>query len=82
MECMDNARQLRELSPFPDFITKRVPYINGAVGVANKIIFIYEFAQSILAEAWEIILKQLDAFRGASEFTLSAQLTIRRIIDD
>jgi len=82
MESIDNARQLRELPPFPDFITKMVPYINGGVRAVNKIISIYEFDQPILAEVWEIILKQLDAFLYVSGFNLFAQLKIRRIIDD
>jgi hypothetical protein len=82
MESMENANQLRELSPFPDFITKRVLYINAGVRAVNKIISIYEFDQPILAEVWEIILKQLDAFLDVSGFNLFAQLKMRRIIDD
>lgn len=64
------ARKVVELPPLPDYITKRGPYIHEAA----KIMVIYEFDKAKIADAWEIIWKHLDAFRGIPGFTLSAPI--------
>ena len=70
----EQARKVIGLSPIPGYITKRGPYIKENGGAGDQIITIYEFDESKLSEAWEIISKQLDAFRGVPGFTLSAHL--------
>jgi|GEM_PF-1109329 len=68
------ARKLSELPPLPPYMTKRGPYIEGGEGTDNKIITIYEFDRSRLAEAWENIFKQSDVLRTIPGFSLSARI--------
>jgi hypothetical protein len=70
----DYASQIAELPPLPEYITKRGPYIDDAVGASNQTITIYEFDESKYPEAWKNIFKQLDAFHGIPGFTFSAQV--------
>ncbi len=70
----DYARQISELPPLPEYITKRGPYIDDAVGASNQTITIYEFDESKFPEGWKSIFKQLDVFHGIPGFTFSAQV--------
>lgn len=65
-------KKISELQPLPEYITKRGPFINNRVGDKNRIITIYDFDESRLAEAWGIISDQLDVFRDIPGFTFSA----------
>jgi hypothetical protein len=73
-DIRDYTRQVMDLPPLPEYITKRGPYIKEKGGAGNQIITIYEFDKSKLSEAWENISKQVDAVRGVSGFTLSAHV--------
>ena len=70
----DYAGEVSGPSSLPACITKRGPYIEDAAGAGSKIIIIYEFEKSKVAEVWETISKQLDIFRGIPGFALSAQI--------
>jgi hypothetical protein len=70
----DYGRQIAELPPLPEYISKRGPYIDDAVGASNQTITIYEFDESKFPEGWKNIFKQLDAFHGVPGFTFSAQI--------
>jgi hypothetical protein len=70
----DYAKEVSELSPLPAYIIKRGLYIKENAGAGSKIIVIYEFEKSKIVEVWEIISKQLDAFRGLPGFALSAHI--------
>jgi len=65
------ARKVVELPPLPEYISKRGPYIHEAA----KIMVVYEFDQTKIADAWEIIWKHLNAFRDIPGFTLSAPIS-------
>ena len=64
------ARRVVELPPLPEYITKRGPYIHDVV----KIMIVYEFDRSKIAEAWEIISQHLEAFVSIPGFTLHSPL--------
>ncbi len=68
--------KLSELPPLPGYITKRGPFIHDGVGGDERIITIYEFDKSRLADAWQIISDQLDAFQDIPGFTFSAHRAI------
>jgi hypothetical protein len=70
----DYATQIAELPPLPEYITKRGPYIDDAIGASNQTITVYEFDESKYPEAWKNIFKQLDAFHGIPGFSFSAQV--------
>jgi hypothetical protein len=64
--------KISELQPLPEYIIKRGPFIKNKVGDKIRIITIYDFDESRLAEAWEIISDQLDVFRDIPGFNFSA----------
>ena len=64
------ARKVIEVPPLPECITKRGPYIHDTV----KIMVVYEFDESKIAEAREIISKHLEAFQGIPGFTLHSHI--------
>ncbi len=70
----DYARRISELPPLPEYITKKGPYIDDAVGASNQTITICEFDESKFPEGWKSIFKQLDVFHGIPGFTFSAQV--------
>jgi hypothetical protein len=67
---------LSMLAPLPGYIIRRGPFIHDGVGEDDRIITIYEFDKSRLAEAWEIISDELDLFRGIPGFNFSAHRSI------
>jgi len=69
-----DARQVTELSPLPEFITIKGPFINKAEGAGNHIITLYEFEKTKFAEALQNISKHIDAFHGVPGFAFSAQV--------
>lgn len=70
----DYATQIAELPPLPEYITKRGPYIDDAVGASNQTVTIYEFDESKSPEGWKSIFEQLDVFHGVPGFSFSAQV--------
>ncbi len=70
-EC---APRVMEITPLPDYISKRGPYVGNGVGAANQIVIMYEFEKRKLPEAWKYIFKNLDAFHGIHGFAFSAYL--------
>ena len=64
--------KMSELPPLPGYITQRGPFSNNDVRDKNRIIIVYDFDESRLAEAWRIISDQLDVFRDIPGFTFSA----------
>jgi len=70
------AGRLSELPPLPQYITRRGPFIHKGVGGEDRIIIIFEFDKSRLAEAWENISNQLDTFHDIPGFTFSAHRSI------
>ena len=70
----DFARQFSELSPLPEYISKKGPYSNDKKGRAHKIILIYEVDGSRLVQAWGEILRQLGSLRRFPGFSLSAHI--------
>lgn len=66
------VRQLSQLPPLPEYITKNGPYVNNREGVAHQIIITYKFSKSKFAEARENISSQLRSLHGLPGFTLSA----------
>ena len=70
------AGKLSKLPPMPGYITRRGPFIHDDIGGDDRIIATYEFDKSKLAEAWEIISKQLDAFHDIPGFSASAHRSI------
>ena len=68
--------KLSELPPLPGYITRRGPFIHEGAGEDDRIITIYEFDKSRLAEAWEIISNHLDVFRDIPDFTFFAHRSI------
>jgi hypothetical protein len=65
-------KRMSELPPLPGYITQRGPFINNDGGDKNRIIIVYDFDESRLAEAWEIVLNHLDVFRDIPGFTFFA----------
>jgi hypothetical protein len=71
------AGKLSEVPPLPGYITRRGPFIqDGAAGGDDRIITIYEFDKSRLADAWQIISNQLDAFHDIPGFIVAAHRSI------
>ena len=70
------AGKLCELPPLPEYITRRGPFIHEGAGDDDRIITIYEFDNSRLAEAWEIISNHFDVFRDIPDFTFFARRSI------
>jgi len=68
------ARQLSQLPPLPEHITKKGPYVNNKEGRAHQIIILFEFDRSKLREAWTNILKQIDSLHGAPGLAISAHI--------
>jgi hypothetical protein len=70
------AKQLSQLPPLPEHITKKGPYVNNNnEGAAHQIIILYEFDRSKLREAWTNILKQIDSLHGAPGLAISAHIS-------
>lgn len=76
-EILFYIKKIVELPPLPGYITKRGPFINKGGGDKNRIITIYNFDESRLIEAWDIIFKHVHIFRDLPGFTFSAH---RRIV--
>ena len=70
----DYTREVSEVSSLPEYIIKKGPYIKDAPGTGSKIIIIYEFDKTKIAEVWEYISKQLDILHGIPGFTFSAHI--------
>jgi len=70
-------KKISELPPLPEYIIKKGPFINNGGGDKNRIITIFNFDESRLIEAWDIIFKQVHIFRDLPGFTFSAH---RRIV--
>ncbi len=70
-EC---APRVTKITPLPDYISKRGPYVDNGVGAANQIVIMFEFEKRKLAEAWKYIFKHLDAFHDIPGFGFSAYL--------
>ena len=70
----DYATQIAELPPLPEYITKRGPYIDDAIGASNQTITVYEFDESKYPEGWKCIFKALDAFKGVPGFTFATEI--------
>ncbi len=68
------AQQFSELSPLPEYISKKGPYINDKEGAAHQIITIFHFNESKLGETQEFISKHLDFLQGLPGFSLSARI--------
>jgi hypothetical protein len=66
------GKRFLELPPLPTYITRKGPYFSSEVGAGVKSISIYEFDQSRLSEAREIILNRLGKFFDIPGFTYSA----------
>ena len=71
-EIWPYIKKILELPPLPEYITKRGPFINNGEGDKNRIITLYDFDESRLIEAWDIIFKQVRIFRDLPGFTFSA----------
>ena len=71
-EISSYVKKISELPPLPEYIAKRGPFINNGEGDKNRIITLYDFDESRLAEAWGIISNQLEVFRDIPGFTFSA----------
>ena len=78
--CLKNiggyARKLSELPPLPGYIIRRGPFVSDGVGGDDRVITIYEFDKSRLADAWQIISDQLDVFQDIPGFTFSAHRAV------
>jgi hypothetical protein len=70
----DYAWQIAERPPLPEYITKKGPYIDDAVGAGKQTVTLYEFDESEFPEGWKRIFEHLDVFRGVPGFTFSAQV--------
>jgi hypothetical protein len=70
------VKKISELPALPEFIAKRGPFIINGEGDKNRIITTYDFNESRLAEAWDIIFNQLHIFRDLPGFTFSAHRQI------
>lgn len=68
-------KQLSQLPPLPEHITKKGPYVNNNEGAAHQIIILYEFDRSKLREAWTNILKQIDSLHGVPGLAISAHIS-------
>jgi len=71
-EISSYVKKISELPPLPEYITKIGPFINNGEGDKNRIITLYDFDESRLIEAWDIIFKQVHIFRDFPGFTFSA----------
>jgi len=71
-EISSYVKKISELPPLPEYIAKRGPFINNGEGDGNRIITLYDFDESRLIEAWDIIFKQVHIFRDLPGFTFSA----------
>ena len=63
-----------ESSPVPAYMTLKGPYVNSEVGVGFKVISVYEFEQSKLKEANDVVLDRYSKFIGVPGFTFSVQI--------
>ena len=68
------ARQLSQLPPLPEHITKKGPYVNNNEE-AHQIIILYEFDRSKLKETWTNILRQTDSLHGVPGLAISAHIS-------
>jgi hypothetical protein len=65
-------QKMSELPPLPGYITQRGPFINNDGRDKNRVVIAYDFDESRLAEAWEIVLNHLNVFRDIPGFTFFA----------
>lgn len=70
------SRKISELPPLPAFIIKREQVIHDSERGDDRIVIIFEFDKSTLAEAWEIIFNHLDAFHDIPGFAFSAHRSL------
>ena len=60
--------------PFPAYITMKGPYVSFEVGVGIKIISIYEFDQTKMKEALEVVSNRYIDYLGVPGFTYSIEM--------
>lgn len=70
----DFSKELSDLSPLPDYIVTKGPYLNDRRGGFQQIIIILKFPEPQFAGAQDCISKRLDRFRSLPAFTLSAHI--------
>jgi hypothetical protein len=68
------ARRFSELPALPEYIFKKGPYVNDKAGAAHQIIVIYEFHQSKVAEALELIQGQLGRLADIPGWVISSRI--------
>jgi len=68
------AKRYMEQSPLPSYITMIGPYVSNGVGEGIKTLVIFEFDQSKIAEAIQVITARYAKYFGVPGFTYSQQI--------
>ena len=67
----EQAKRFIEQPPLPAYITIRGPYISSEVGAGIKAIVIYEYDQSKVSEATQVLAARFAKYFGVPGFTYS-----------
>jgi len=68
------AKRLMAQPPLPAYMTMKGPYVSGEVGLGIKIITIYEYDQSKISEATEVLAARYAKYFGVPGFTYSLNI--------
>jgi hypothetical protein len=68
------AKRFIAQPPLPEYITMKGPFVSSDVGVGIKNLVIFEFDQSKMAEAIQIITARYAKYFGVPGFTYSQQI--------
>jgi len=66
----------RELSPVPDYITMKGPYINGVKGEGIQTTSMFEFDRSKMAEAFEHVSNRYVTYHGVTGLTYTVNVCL------